>query len=172
MSRYLYALIVVLLPAVMWPGEAVPSAYAVDWLNDPDGAADKANAGARALSDMGAGFWGAVGTASVGALYLLKRATPFLARLIPGWGPFVELGAEALWWMASTKNQKAADKAKDTVANAAKAALPIMETLRSLPPESLPPELVRLLNSQEVAQGLAVLAGVHDLAQHAGGRHE
>jgi hypothetical protein len=107
----------------------------------------------------GAGVWAGLTTAGTVALFLSKRLLP----LVPGIGGPIQslIGtiADVAWNLTAHADQKAADKAKDDVASAAQAAQPILETLRAIPPESLPPELVRLLNSQEVARGLAILAG-------------
>jgi hypothetical protein len=107
----------------------------------------------------GAGVWAGLTTAGTIALFLGKRLLP----LVPGIGGPIQslIGtvADVAWNLTAHADQKAADKAKDAIATAAQAAQPILDTLRQLDPEILPPELVRLLNSQEVANGLAILSG-------------
>lgn len=110
----------------------------------------------------GAGVWGGLATAGTVALFLSKRLLP----LIPGIGGPIQslIGtvADVAWNLTAHADQKAADKAKDQIASAAQAAMPIMETLKALPPDTLPPELAKLLNSPEVAQGLAILASAKE----------
>ena len=109
----------------------------------------------------GAGIWAGIATAGTIALWGAKNLLP----LIPGIGgpakALMGVVADAAWAMTAHADQKAADKAKDAVAIAAQRAQPILDMLRELPLEGLPPELVHLLNSQDVANGLAILAAAN-----------
>ncbi len=109
----------------------------------------------------GAGVWAGLATAGTVGLFLAKQLLP----LVPGLGgpakALVGMVADGVWALTAHKDQKAADKAKDAVAIAAQRAQPILEMLRQLDPATLPPELAQILNSQEVANGLAILAAAN-----------
>jgi hypothetical protein len=106
----------------------------------------------------GAGIWAGLTTAATVGLWLGKRLLP----LVPGIGGPVQslIGtvADVAWNLTAHSGQKAADKTKDQIAQAAMAAAPVIEILRSLPPDTLPDELARALNSRVVTDGLRVLS--------------
>jgi hypothetical protein len=130
---------------------ARPGATAADWLANAEAAAKAAGATAKTLDGIGAVAWGAIGVAALGALRVL-------APLIPGGGPLVKMAADAVWAMMAHKDQKAADDAAAVLSRAVAQAAPVLDALRSLPPGSLPPDILRLLDSPITVQALNHLA--------------
>lgn len=90
--------------------------------------------------------WDLVAIASgmgLAALWIAKN----LAPMVPGGGPLVASIADTAWKFFSSKKQKEADVIKDQVQSAAIAAQPILEALRSLPLDMLPPRVRDAIDS-------------------------
>lgn len=105
-------------------------------------------------SGWGAQLWSAAVLAGGLAAWLLKRGLP----LIPGIGgparALIEMGADVLWKVAATKDQKALDDALAQVSQAAKTAAPAIDALLLLPRDLLPERLRGLLESEEIKLAL------------------
>lgn len=99
-----------------------------------------------------AALWAGLGTAGLIGLWIAKQAAP----LIPGGGPLVRLAADVLWNVASTKDQKAADKAKDMVAGAVCTVAPIFDLLMASK-EDLPPNIAFALSDPRIKQAIDAL---------------
>ncbi len=103
---------------------------------------------------------------SVGVLGWLLGAAPvvlwIVGRLAPAFpvlGPMAGKIADGAWALLASRNQKAADQAQATVQSAAAHAAPVLDALRSLPPDALPPGIRQLLDSPVTVQALHYLAG-------------
>lgn len=105
----------------------------------------------------GAQLWSAAVLAGGLAAWLLKRGLP----LIPGIGgparALIEMGADVLWKVAATKDQKALDAALIELQRAARVAAPVIELIVSQP-SNLEEQLRTLLKSDDVVLALLDLS--------------
>lgn len=134
--------------------EAVPGATAGHWLADPVDAAKKAGATAKELEAYGVGFWVAAATIALTVLGLAKRYAPVISRLVPVWGPMIEMVANGLWAVASTAQQKQADRA---AALTHRAIAPILLAVRDLPPGTLPDHVQQMMHTPIVRAAIDLL---------------
>lgn len=128
---------------------AHPGATAADWIADPETAARRAGETAEKLNGLGTGALAAIAAAALTVLGLAKRFAPIISRVIPVWGPLIEGTANVLWEVTATKDQKAADRARDLAADAAVTIGPVIDALRTIPLQDLP-EPVRLALSSPI----------------------
>lgn len=99
-------------------------------------------------------FAAVVSGAALGSLALLRVVAP----LIPGGGPLVKAGADLLWNLAATRDQKATDNAKAQLAATAEVLIPLAAELREQSKHgTLPDGVARLLENPHV------VAALHDL---------
>jgi hypothetical protein len=159
---------VIVLLAIASAGIAVeiarPGATAADWIANPEEAARRAGETAERLEGLGTGAWAAIGTAALMVLGLAKRFAPIISRVIPVWGPLIEGTANVLWEVTATKDQKAADRARDLAADAVIAAGPVIDALRAIPMKDLPEPIREALTSP------LVIAALDHLSPPRGGR--
>jgi hypothetical protein len=98
-----------------------------------------------------AALWAGLGTAGLIGLWIAKQAAP----LIPGGGPLVKLAADALWTVAATKDQKAADSAKEAVATAAGVVAPVLAALKGA--QGLPEDILKKLEDPAIQKAIDAL---------------
>jgi hypothetical protein len=77
---------------------------------------------------------------------------------IPGLGPVVGGIANLAWSALAHRDQKAADQAKSAVTDSAQALQPLLITLQNLPPGSMPPPLLAVMQNQVVRDAIDHLA--------------
>jgi hypothetical protein len=80
------------------------------------------------------------------------------APIIPGAGPLVQGAANAVWSLMATRKQKQADAAAQTVSQAAQVAKPLLDELRAMPLDQLPPSLRELVNHPYVSAAIQHLS--------------
>ena len=107
----------------------------------------------------GAGLLAGLAAAGTASLWIAKRLLPLVPVVGGPAKAVMGVIADVAWTVTAHADQKAADKAKDQIAIAAKAAAPVLDMIRSLPPDTLPADLVRVLNDKTVTDGLRILAG-------------
>lgn len=138
-------------------GEAIPGATAIDWLTNPEDAGRRAGETADHLTDLLTK--GGIGAVALAVLWGAKRWAPLVSRIVPFWGPLIELVANGAWAVAATPDQKAADRAKDIATDAAATVAPVLLALRQIPPQELPEHLRDLLARPIVRAAIDHLAG-------------
>lgn len=138
--------------------EAVPGAVAGQWLTDPVEASRKAGATAKELEGLSVGAWAAIFTGALTILGLAKKYAPLISKIVPVWGPFIEMAANVGWHLASTKDQKIAEQEAQRVVEATSRVAPVLEILLALPIERVPTELLSYLASPTTKDALATIA--------------
>jgi hypothetical protein len=117
--------------------------------------AHPADYGAKAPPEPERWTWYAALTGTTVALLALLRVA---GPLIPGGGPFIQGAANLAWTLMSTNKQKQIDQAATTVGQAAHTAKPLLDELRAIPLDQLPPSLRALACSPYIAAAIQHLA--------------